>query len=85
MIYTLCFPIIGASLLLSMRSRISSTCVSLAALISIISGCVPSIAALQFAHCSHGAFSGFSQFTAFASKRAMVVLPVPRGPQNKYA
>ena len=38
-------------------------------------------------HSLHGrrSGSGLRQFAAFASKRAVLVLPVPRGPQKRYA
>ena len=43
----------------------------------------------QALHGSPGLFLAsaafFSQLIAFASKRAVVVLPVPRGPENRYA
>jgi hypothetical protein len=42
---------------------------------------------LQEAQELHGSASelGFKQFNAFATMRAEVVFPTPRGPVNKYA
>jgi hypothetical protein len=47
---------------------------------------VPSRIAVQFSQRSHGSPSfAFVQFTAFAMRRAMVVLPIPRDPARRYA
>ncbi len=71
----------------SRRSRISSTLLRDAASTSMTSSDVPSAMATQLSHSPHGSPSSprFVQFTAFASSRAVVVLPVPRGPENRYA
>ena len=70
-----------------MRSRISSTRLFDAASTSITSSDVPSATATQLSHTPHGSPSAprFVQFIAFARMRAVVVFPVPRGPENKYA
>ena len=40
----------------------------------------------QVEHSLHGSFVGaFSQFNALAKIFAVLVLPVPRGPENRYA
>ena len=41
---------------------------------------------MQISHLPQGDAPGETgQFTALASRRAMVVLPTPRGPLNRYA
>ena len=57
-----------------------------AASISIKSINRPSLTALHVGHTSHGVeVTPISQFKHFAKIRAMVVLPTPRVPVNKYA
>src|ERR1044071_1181753 len=47
---------------------------------------LPATISLQLLHSSQGVTVGpFSQFNALAKMRAVVVLPVPRGPTNRYA
>ncbi len=58
----------------------------LAASISIRSGSEPLSIAVQWSQTPHGLGVGpCTQFRAFATIRAVVVLPVPRGPQKRYA
>src|SRR5215217_3208782 len=59
----------------------------LAASISMISGDAPALIAWQVRHALHGRWLGSSckQLIALASTRAVVVLPVPRGPLKRYA
>jgi hypothetical protein len=70
-----------------MISRASSTEVCEAASISITSTARPSATATHDAQTPQGRFagSGSRQLTAFASRRAIVVLPTPRGPVKRYA
>jgi len=58
-----------------------------AASISKRSRKVPAAMARQFSHSPHGSPSSprFVQFSAFARMRAVLVFPVPRGPENRYA
>ena len=56
-----------------------------AASISITSGWEPSPIVIQFWQWLHWWPKPSSQFNAFANKRAIVVLPVPLGPQKRYA
>ena len=61
-----------------------STPVFEAASISITSGEWPAEISRQETHSLHGSPSrGFAQLIAFASSRAALVLPVPRGPQKR--
>ena len=56
--------------------------------ISITSISSPRFTATQISHLQHGSVVGSStlrQFKAFAKMRAIVVLPTPRVPVNKYA
>ena len=70
----------------SMISRIASTPLLLAASSSCTSKLVPRSTARHESHSQHGSPScGFSQLSTLARMRADVVLPVPRGPENKYA
>ena len=56
----------------------------LAASISTRSRALPSLIAVQVRHSLHGSPSrGSRQLTAFASMRAVLVLPVPLGPQKR--
>jgi len=56
----------------------------LAASISTMSISEPSSAARQRSHVPQGSARGpVSQFRALAKTRAVVVLPVPRGPQKR--
>ena len=69
-----------------MEVRTSSMLVSEAASISMTSTQVPSWIARQNRHTLHGFGVGpCSQLSDLASRRAVEVLPVPRGPQNRYA
>ena len=76
----------GGKYTVSRSSRMSSTPRFDAASISMTSTKDPSAIALQFGQTPQG-FSPLSavQFSAFASSLAVVVLPVPRVPQNRYA
>ena len=87
MIYTLLRPTAGGYLTLSLSSRMLSTPLFDAASISMTSIKLPSFMARQLAHSQHGlaATSSDSQLSALASIRAVVVFPVPRVPQNRYA
>ena len=86
MIYTLYFKEVGTWLILFFNSRISSTPLLDAASISIISGHSFSLDARQASHSSQGLpLTGCKQFTVLANIFAIVVLPVPLGPDNKYA
>ena len=79
-------PPTGEYLTSSRSSLISSIPRFDAASISIISKLAPLFAAAQFLHKLHGSAScKFIQFKAFANTLAVVVLPVPLGPQNIYA
>jgi hypothetical protein len=63
-----------------------STPVFDAASISRTSGEPPPAISVHEGHRLHGVAVGPSaQLRAFASRRAVVVLPTPRGPQNRYA
>ena len=67
-------------------SRTLSTPVLDAASSSYTSGCSPAAISLHCSHVPSGRCPGpCSHIRAFARMRAMVVLPVPRGPQNRYA
>ena len=81
--YTLCLPGVPR-LTRSMSSRMSSTLLVLAASSSMTSKLVPASTDLHDSHSQHGSpSSGFSQLRTFARMRADVVLPVPRGPENR--
>ena len=70
----------------SRRSRISSIPRLEAASISNTSILLPSLIRWQLAHSLQGLAVGpCSQFRAFARIFAVLVLPVPLGPANKYA
>ena len=85
-IYTLYFASVGKKLTSSRIALMSSTLLFEAASISTISVKEPDNAALQISHSLHGSPSwGFKQFTALAKILAVVVLPVPLVPFNKYA
>ena len=74
----------GASRMRSRNSRTSSTELLLAASISITSGCRSSRTMRQFSHSPQGRSSGAAwQPTLMAMRRAVVVLPTPRGPENR--
>src|SRR4029079_13801939 len=81
-IYTLYFPACGANRTCSTRERISSTELLLAASSSCMFNDVPSLKLLHELHMLQASPSGcgFSQLIVFASIRAQVVLPTPRGP-----
>ena len=67
-------------------SRMSSTPLFDAASSSVTSSDVPLVIATQLAQTLHASPSrGFSQLSALARIRAVVVLPVPRGPEKRYA
>src|SRR4051812_9567483 len=85
--YTLYFPACGANLTWSTRVRMSSTELLLAASSSWILSDVPSLNETHDPHLLHASPSGvlFSQLIVFARILAQVVLPTPRGPQNKKA
>jgi hypothetical protein len=59
--------------------------ISAAASISITSSALPSVIALHISQVLHGSPLPpvVVQFTAFARIRAVLVLPVPRGPQKR--
>ncbi|RIH75567.1 hypothetical protein Mterra_03966 [Calidithermus terrae] len=87
----------GASRIFSRRSRTSSTELLLAASISSTSGCRPSRTSRQPSHTPQGLVglpalpacaprtpsSDPVQLTAWAMRRALVVLPTPRGPEKR--
>ena len=65
-------------------SRTFSTPVRDAASSSYTSGCSPFAIITQSSHVPSGSGVGpCSHSSAFASRRAVVVLPVPRGPVNR--
>ena len=67
-------------------SRTLSTPVCVAASISSTSMSRPSAISTQASHTPHGSAVGpFTQFSARARMRAVVVLPTPRGPANTNA
>src|SRR5436190_641084 len=86
-IYTLYLPACGAKRTCSTSALISSTELLLAASSSWIFKEMPSLKLVQELHVLHASPSGcrFSQLIVFARIRAQVVLPTPRGPQNKNA
>ena len=84
--YTLRFEVAPSPRLMrATRSRASSTPRLDAASISIRSPKVPAAMETQFSHCPHGSPSGPSsrQLSALARMRAVVVLPLPRGPEKR--
>ena len=82
--YTLRARSLGAKAILSRSSRTSSMPRLLAASISIRSSAAPALIASQGRQALQGSPSRSSpQFTALARMRAVVVLPVPRGPANR--
>ena len=85
--YILYFPKFGGYLAFSRNSRILSTPVLDAPSISIISIEFPLMTPLQFSQTLQGSpsFDKLRQFTARARILAVVVLPTPRGPQNRKA
>ena len=84
--YVLCLKCAGAYCTRSRRSRISSIPRLLAASISITSGAAPLAISVQTSQSPQGSPSfAFGQFSALAKMRAMLVLPVPRGPEKRYA
>ena len=84
--YTLNRPRVGAYWTLSSSSRVSSTFVRDAASTSMRSTNRPSSMAVHAEHTPQGSATiPVSQFSAFASRRATVVLPMPRVPVNRYA
>ena len=74
-------------MILSRRSRMSSTLLLEAASISIKSRNIPEFTERQWSHLLHGRMdkSDAIQFKAFANILATVVFPVPRGPEKRYA
>src|SRR5699024_8113810 len=83
-IYTLYGTELDAYFTLSRISRISSTLVFDAASISIMSDMDPSKIPRQDVHSLHGSLVGAcSQLIVCAKIFAALVLPVPRGPENK--
>ena len=77
------FPSVGATFTLLISSRMSSTPLLEAASISIISGlCSKDKQALHFPQASPS--TKCSQLIVLAKTLAVLVLPVPRGPVNKY-
>ena len=87
MIYTLYLPICGGIRTWSINERISSTELFDAASNSWILNERCSLNATHDSHALHASFSavGVKQLMVFAKIRAHVVLPTPRGPQNRYA
>src|SRR5690242_10859046 len=85
--YTLCLPGSGANLTFSTSDLMSSTELLLAASSSNTFSEVPSLKALHDGHSLQASPSaeGLSQLMVLARIRAQVVLPTPRGPQNKNA
>ena len=84
--YTLKRPRVGAYCTLSNSSRVSSTLVREAASTSIKSTKRPSVISTQLEHTPQGVeLTPSSQLRQRAKIRAMVVLPTPRVPANKYA
>ena len=76
----------GMYLTLSRSSLTWSTLLLEAPSISKTSAEWPAVISLQDRHWLHGTGVGpCSQFMALANTRATVVLPVPRGPENKIA
>ena len=90
MMYTLKRPSMGAKAILSRRSRMSSMLRFEAASISTTSSETPLAMATQWRQTPQGAIVGPltgrssvpTQFRALARMRAVLVLPVPRGPAN---
>ncbi len=90
MMYTLKRPSTGVKAILSRRSRMSSMPLLEAASISMTSRDVPAAMATQWRHRPQGVAVGWAlgeasvpmQFSALARMRAVLVLPVPRGPAN---
>ncbi|COF39525.1 Uncharacterised protein [Streptococcus pneumoniae] len=84
--YTLYSTALGAYFTLSLISRISSTPLFEAASISNTSEIDPCVIPKQEGHSLQGSATGAcSQLIAFANTFAIVVFPVPLGPENKYA
>ena len=78
------FNLLGTKLILLLSSLISSTPLLLAASISMISGLLFKTSR-QFSHSKQIDASSlkFKQLIVLATNLAIVVLPVPRGPENK--
>src|SRR5665811_1092228 len=77
----------GAYDTISMRSRAWSTLPCVAPSISSVSSDRPSRTSRHDAHVPHGVAVGWSevlQLMAAARRRAVVVLPTPRGPEKRY-
>ena len=84
--YTLNLPMTGRYLTLSLRLRISSMPRFDAASISMTSTELPPEIAWHDSHVLHGSEPWrLVQFTDLASSLATVVLPVPLGPEKRYA
>jgi hypothetical protein len=73
----------GAYLQVSRSSRTCSTPLLLAPSISSTSSARPSVISCTRESSSKSTFGPPVQFRHFAKMRAMVVLPVPRGPQKR--
>src|SRR5690606_10398695 len=86
-IYILYRPVCGGIRTWSIRLRISSTELFEAASSSWILNELPCRKDLQLSHCPQASISSprCSQLIVLAKIRAQVVLPTPRGPQNKKA
>ena len=84
--YTLYLLVFGTKFILFFNSLISSTPLFEAASISIISFEFLLLICIQLAQLSQGIKSfKCSQLIVLASILAILVFPVPLGPQNKYA
>ena len=85
-IYILYFDTVGSNVIWFLISRISSTPLFDAASISIISTFSFELLLIHISHFSHDKpSSGCKQFIVLANIFAILVLPVPRGPTNRYA
>src|SRR5262249_38628301 len=86
MIYILKRPLVGASGARSIRMRASSTLLLEAASISKTHGGLQAVTSTHCVHTWQGSAVGpFSHRKDLARILALDVLPVPRGPVNKYA
>ena len=87
MMYTLYFPTWGGTCTCSIRALMSSTELLDAASSSWMQYERPSLNDTQDSHSPQGSISGpgLEQLIIFAKIRAVVVLPTPLGPQNRYA
>ena len=87
MMYTLYLPTWGGICTWSIRALMSSTPLLDAASSSWMQYERPSAKDTQDSHSPQGSMSGpgCEQFIVLAKMRAVLVLPTPRGPQNRYA